>query len=134
MSVFSRIATLFLFGTAAAACEAKWVSMGYDVPVQNLGPLPNGPVWSCYGNGCPYGECDNEEFVTDVDCDDAYPGPVDGDALFCQPSAEGSYCLLIGDDSLSVEYWVVTCGGGTATAERCGSGCSDASFETASCI
>src|SRR5262245_36296655 len=133
MSARSRVVALVALSTAAA-CEAKWVSMGYDVPVENRGSMPNGPVWSCYGTGCPYGECDNEEFVTDVDCDDVFPGPVDDAALFCQPSVDATYCLLIGDDALAVEYWVVTCGAGVATAERCGSGCSDASFESATCL
>lgn len=114
-----------LLGTAAlasSACAADVVSMGYDEPVVNQGTMPVGPVQMCTG-GCPYGECDNSEFFTDVDCDDVYPGPIDENSLFCHPGENVSYCIDIGPDQFITDTWVVHCGGGVATAEQCARGC-----------
>ncbi|HEX6272936.1 MAG TPA: hypothetical protein VFZ53_07850 [Polyangiaceae bacterium] len=115
--------SLLVLSGLAVACGPDTISLGYDEPVVNRGTMPAGAVSSCYGDGCPYGECDNEEFVTDVDCDDVYPGPVDDTALFCEPTEEDDYCLVLGG-GFSEEYWLVRCEGETATATQCGSGCS----------
>ena len=119
---------------AATACGPDTISLGYDEPVVNQGTLPNGDVSSCYGPGCPYGECSNDEFVSDVDCDDAYPGPIDDASLFCEPGEDGDYCLEMGSDPLFGDYWVIRCGGGVATASHCGSGCSASSPGTVKCL
>jgi hypothetical protein len=121
VSWFRGLAPLVVF--AGVACGPDTISLGYDEPVVNQGALPNGAVSSCYGSGCPYGECSNDEFTSDVDCDDAYPGPIDDSSLFCEPGEEGDYCLEMGSDPFLVNYWAVHCGGGVATATHCGSGC-----------
>jgi hypothetical protein len=118
----------------ALACGPDTISMGYDIPVTNLGTMPSGPAYTCYGDGCPYGECDNDDFFTDVDCDDVYPGPVDDDALFCQPVVEADYCLSVGPSSLETTSWLIQCGGDVATATRCASGCSHGSSEGGRCL
>lgn len=108
------------------ACGADVVSMGYDVPVVNEGTMPVGQVQTCTG-GCPYGECDNSEFFTDVDCDDVYPGPINQSSLFCHPGENVSYCIDVGPDTFTTDTFVVHCGGGVATAQQCATGCQSSS-------
>jgi hypothetical protein len=114
---------LVVLSSLLVACGPDTISLGFDEPVVNRGTMPNGAVTSCYGGGCPYGECDNGEFVTDVDCDDVYPGPVDDAALFCEPGEDDDYCLTTGA-GFSEDFWLVRCAGESATATQCGSGCS----------
>jgi hypothetical protein len=129
-----RFSAIGVLVAAPVACGPDTVSMGFDSPVENVGTMPNGPVRACWGRGCPYGECDDDEMFSDVDCDDAFPGPVDDDALFCQPGDENGYCVEVGPDVFTTDYWVVDCHGDTAVAERCGRGCSYESPGGASCL
>lgn len=86
------------------------------------GSLPTGDVDACFGQACPFGQCDNGSIAAPTRCDDVYSGPVCGASMHCATGASGSHCLTV-VTATAVEYWVVTCTSGTAAGNLCSGGC-----------
>ena len=82
---------------------------------------PAGSVTTCYGTGCPMGECDNNLVHGTTSCTKTYTMPLTADSKLCVP--DGGYCLILGRD-FNTQYWAIQCASGAPTAKQCNNGCS----------
>lgn len=83
---------------------------------------PNGPVTTCFGSGCPKGECDNEMFFADTTCSSLFTMDAGPDFPYCNAGENAGYCLEAGTTFVSPDY-AVNCANGKATVLECASGC-----------
>jgi hypothetical protein len=79
--------------------------------------FPTGEVNLCLGSACPYEECDNELFFSDLPCSTVYPEPLDESSELCPDGLSGGYCLAAGD-----QQWAINCDTGVASTELCAIG------------
>lgn len=83
--------------------------------------LPSGKVDSCYGDACPFGECDAGG-IFEPACSSVYPGPVSPSSMYCAAGASGDYCLVVVTPT-TIDYYAITCSAGSASFRSCPIGC-----------
>lgn len=89
----------------------------------NNAGYPSGPVVSCFGDGCPLGECDNSQFLSDTRCASLYSSNVGPASTYCKAGGSDGYCLEAGSDPVPI--FAVSCAAGKPTIVTCtGGGCS----------
>lgn len=82
---------------------------------------PSGTVNACWGDGCPFGECDDSGFLAGPACKGVYTAPVNSSSVFCSAQETAGYCLLTVTNDLA--YWAVNCVNGTPQVTVCPDSC-----------
>ena len=88
---------------------------------------PSGPVFMCFGKGCPLGECDNDKFFAPTACSAVYTSDIGPSSSYCNAAETDTYCIEVGTD-FDPDF-SVSCVNGAATVMKCNGGCG--SFGTA---
>jgi hypothetical protein len=79
---------------------------------------PMGSARSCFGDACPYGECDDLGVAAARTCVSVYPGPLGDGTPYCREGVTGGYCLMLGV-GICTDVWSVNCAAGAASISLC---------------
>jgi hypothetical protein len=96
---------------------------------------PVGQPTTCFGEGCPLGECSDFGVTSEPSCSSVYAAPLDEGSALCDAGADGGYCLRLGA-TVCGRWWAVNCDQGDATVEDCsasGKSCSASAGGLARC-
>ena len=92
---------------------------------------PDGTITTCFGTGCPLGECDDSGFRSAKTCSATYSGPASSATVYCKAGENGSYCLQTTTTDFS--YWAVTCVNGSPSVVYCPDSCGFSEAKGAKC-
>ena len=90
----------------------------------DIGPTESAVV-TCYGDGCPHGECDESDGPDRCASYDEESFNPTNTSSVCDPGATTSYCVVLStrDDGQyefgEVQYWFVTCDDGAGDTSIC---------------